>query len=529
VNLHEVSAQTYDHLAASGAALNAWPNVVPITHDPKSAPPLPGARRRFRKSVKTKTATRVEAGMAGDSKAEIPPTESTSISVDRPSVLTILRSAFASSIERAKERYPHRDALLEKIVLHFSSLPRWPLAPFGGLTIDYKTPLAKISATPHRRDRWRGFPIATGPAPAAPPHPRTPWSSLGETGDEAFGAFSQLWNERLDDFERTGWKIICVDGTQRDICVLRRDGVTLDLVRGDLFDHDGSLLAKGPLLERPAAAVAGVSAAAEGATEPAVGTKIIQMPDRKDRQQPAKSLEAQKPNWGELYRQVGLGGEVAEIESLQAKVKELGFDPNDPQLDSLAVWEKLGGGTGDTLLTLLDRLRKEIVEKFRTIMSAGAYEASGRCGSPWAELTEIPASAWPHLAEMDWAASAFKFEHRGEADVFYGLRLTGPAGANVVSIKPDQKVPGHIQHRQKAAPAGKGTGNRRGPKTATRERIARQMFEELVSGRTTVEKLEGMSGPALDRVYKAHRDTCKAARVMALAEFQSRQIAPVTK
>jgi hypothetical protein len=85
-----------------------------------------------------------------------------------------------------------------------------------------------------------------------------------------------------------------------------------------------------------------------------------------------------------------------------------------------------------------------------------------------------------------------------------------------------------IIHHQKAASVGKGAG-KRGPKPRTRERISRQMLLELRSDETTVEKLKDMSGPSLERVYKAHRDVCKNARILALAEFQSRQITPISK
>jgi hypothetical protein len=70
---------------------------------------------------------------------------------------------------------------------------------------------------------------------------------------------------------------------------------------------------------------------------------------------------------------------------------------------------------------------------------------------------------------------------------------------------------------------------KRGPRPVTRERIGQQMLAELCAGETTAESLSNMSGPALERVYKAHRDTCKRARDWALAEFQSRQLAPISK
>jgi hypothetical protein len=100
------------------------------------------------------------------------------------------------------------------------------------------------------------------------------------------------------------------------------------------------------------------------------------------------------------------------------------------------------------------------------------------------------------------------------------LRLNGTKseeGAAAVAArkaKPDAsvKLHPHVESRSK-----------RGPRPVTRERIAQQMLAELRAGKTTADQLGNMSGPALERVYKAHRDTCKHARVCALAEFQSRQ------
>ena len=63
---------------------------------------------------------------------------------------------------------------------------------------------------------------------------------------------------------------------------------------------------------------------------------------------------------------------------------------------------------------------------------------------------------------------------------------------------------------------------RRGPKTDTRERIAREMISDLSAGKITIDRLMKMSGPKLCEQYKAHRDTCYHARQAALAEFQSR-------
>ena len=70
-------------------------------------------------------------------------------------------------------------------------------------------------------------------------------------------------------------------------------------------------------------------------------------------------------------------------------------------------------------------------------------------------------------------------------------------GLNIVPLKPAAQV----------AKLGKA-----GAKPLTRERIARQMLEELRSGKITEDRLRKMSDPALKRTYRAHRDTCKAAR-----------------
>jgi hypothetical protein len=69
---------------------------------------------------------------------------------------------------------------------------------------------------------------------------------------------------------------------------------------------------------------------------------------------------------------------------------------------------------------------------------------------------------------------------------------------------------------------------KRGPKTATRDRLADQMFEELKTDKIKADRLESMGGQRLADSYGAHRDTCNSAREMALAKFRAPELPPVT-
>lgn len=103
---------------------------------------------------------------------------------------------------------------------------------------------------------------------------------------------------------------------------------------------------------------------------------------------------------------------------------------------------------------------------------------------------------------------------------------SGPAPENLAPAGGANVIP--IKQLQKSAPERRA-GAKRGPKPTTRERVGRQMYDDLCASRITMIRLENLSGPQLCETYKAHRDVCKPARKWALAQFKSRQIAPINK
>jgi hypothetical protein len=80
----------------------------------------------------------------------------------------------------------------------------------------------------------------------------------------------------------------------------------------------------------------------------------------------------------------------------------------------------------------------------------------------------------------------------------------------------DQVALDRVLARYRPAKAGKGAPPR------VRHRLINQMLEDIRTGKTTVDALEGLKEEAIADVYGASRKACKAARIDAVAEAKRR-------
>jgi hypothetical protein len=91
-----------------------------------------------------------------------------------------------------------------------------------------------------------------------------------------------------------------------------------------------------------------------------------------------------------------------------------------------------GGGPRAGLIAAGQGARAAVaVERFKPIMMAGRYRAQGRQGSPAAPLSEIPASAWPHVA-VDLAGSRLQEHHTGT--IWWDSRILAPIVPEPVAL-----------------------------------------------------------------------------------------------
>jgi hypothetical protein len=83
-----------------------------------------------------------------------------------------------------------------------------------------------------------------------------------------------------------------------------------------------------------------------------------------------------------------------------------------------------GGGPRAGLTAAGQEARAAVaVERFKPTMMEGRYRAQGRRGAPTAPFSEIPASAWPHLA-VDLAGSRLQEHHTGT--IWWDVRILAP-------------------------------------------------------------------------------------------------------
>jgi hypothetical protein len=159
------------------------------------------------------------------------------------------------------------------------------------------------------------------------------------------------------------------------------------------------------------------------------------------------------------------------------------------------------------------------------LLESGAVEAIGYAAQT-SELTELLPTIWSREGYYVRVHTGDIYEYKAKRNkvvpkwTSVALRLAPSAVASQpIATSKVVKLPRPV----------KPSGLKRGPKDETRRRIAKQMLAELRAGIVTPDQLSKMAGPGLEHVYKVHRDTGKAARDIALAEFKYRQIAPINK
>jgi hypothetical protein len=79
------------------------------------------------------------------------------------------------------------------------------------------------------------------------------------------------------------------------------------------------------------------------------------------------------------------------------------------------------------------------VERFKALMTEGRYRARGRRGSPTAEPTDIPSSAWPDLG-LDIVASQVIERTRGGV-ILFDVRILPPAASAPPAVTPVRSPP----------------------------------------------------------------------------------------
>lgn len=90
---------------------------------------------------------------------------------------------------------------------------------------------------------------------------------------------------------------------------------------------------------------------------------------------------------------------------------------------------------------LLNVLRPQLLDAFRTIMLEGRHGTCGRRASPSAPLDEFPQSAWPFTVEMDLRSSCLKLKlPEGHAEHWCDVRVSPLAQPAAGAVKGDDVV-----------------------------------------------------------------------------------------